>query len=127
MLKSTTKKARENVKKYILKYFDPQDYEGYPGEFTGNPENFDDVKNYIIEIFHKEYCNRRQTRGTEWERFQEWASGLPSILDCCYYYSRSAVDDLGDILEETLEERERFDECDAEERLTYLIYRELTR
>lgn len=127
MLKTNTKKARENVKKYILKYFDPQDYEGYPGEFTGNPENFDDVKNYIIEIFNDEYCKGRQTRETEWERFQGWASGLPSILDCCYYYNRSAVDDLGDILEETPEERARFSERKAEYRLTYIIYRELTR
>lgn len=64
---------------------------------------------------------------TEQERFEEWAAGLPSILDTCYYYNRSAVDDLGAILEETDSEKARYTEQQAETRLTYLIYRELVR
>lgn len=64
---------------------------------------------------------------TEQERFEEWAAGLPSILDTCYYYNRSAVDDLGAILEETDSEKARYSEQQAETRLTYLIYRELVR
>lgn len=49
------------------------------------------------------------------------------ILDTCYYYNRSAVDDLGAILEETDSEKARYSEQQAETRLTYLIYRELVR
>ena len=64
---------------------------------------------------------------TEQQRFEEWAAGLPSILDTCYYYNRSAVDDLGAILEETDSEKARYSEQQAETRLTYLIYRELVR
>lgn len=127
MLKTNTKKARENVKRYIVKYFDPECCEGCPGEFAGNPENFNDVKNYIMEIFHKESRDWRKTQETEWELFKDWASGLPSVLDCCYYYSRLAVVDIGDILEETPEERARFSERQAEDRLTLMIYRELAR
>ena len=33
------------------------------------------------------------------------AAGLPSVLDTCYFYNRSAVDDLGAILEETESEK----------------------
>ena len=63
----------------------------------------------------------------EQERFTDWAQGLPSILDTCYYYNRSAVDDLGAILEETAEEKARYSEQNAEQLLTALIYRELVR
>ena len=55
----------------------------------------------------------------------DWCSGLPGVLDTCYYYNRSAVDDLGAILEETDEERARYTEEQAEKMLTTLIYREL--
>jgi hypothetical protein len=64
---------------------------------------------------------------SEGERFADWAAGLPSILDTCYYYNRSAVDDLGAILEETAEEKARYSEAQAETLLTSLIYRELVR
>ena len=52
---------------------------------------------------------------------------MPSILDTCYYYNRSAVYDLGAILEETAEEKARYNEAQAETLLTSLIYRELVR
>lgn len=49
----------------------------------------------------------------------------PPVLDTCYYYNRSAVADLGNILEETPAEMERYTESGAETLLTNLIYREL--
>lgn len=132
MLKTNTKKARENIKNYILKNFHPEDYAGYPGEFTGDAKNFEDVKKFIIDIFKKEYAQPRHEHEKKINYipdavlFTEWTQGLPCVLSCDYYI-HSAVDDLGDILEETVEERKRFDERDAEERLAYLIYRELSR
>lgn len=133
MLKTNTKKARENINIYILKNFHPEDYSGYPGEFTGDAKNFEDVKRYIIDIFKREYAKPHHAHEKALNYtpnavlFAEWAQGLPAVIDCDYYVSRSAVDDLGDILEKTPEERKNFDERDAEDRLTYLIYRELTR
>lgn len=130
MLKTNTKQARENIKSYILKNFRPEDY---AGEFTGDPQNFDDVKKFIIGIFKEEYadpCHAREkvTNFTpDVVLFTEWAQGLPLVLDCDYYVSRSAIDDLGDILEETPEERRRFSERQAEATLTWLIFRELDR
>ena len=57
--------------------------------------------------------------------FADWCAGLPSVLDTLYFYNRSAVDDLGAILEETEQEKNRYTEQQAEQLLTSLIYREL--
>ena len=67
----------------------------------------------------------RYYHGSEIAAFVDWAQGLPSVLDTCYFYNRSAVDDLGDILEETQEERNKHTETDAEQCLTRLIYKVL--
>jgi hypothetical protein len=48
---------------------------------------------------------------------------LPSVINTLYYYNRSAITDLGDILEETEDERNRYTESQAEKLLTKLIYR----
>lgn len=57
--------------------------------------------------------------------FKNWASGLPFILNCDYYYKVSAIDLLGDMLEETDEERNKFSESQAEEMLTLVLYKRL--
>ena len=61
------------------------------------------------------------------ELFTDWTSGLPSVIDCLYYYNRSAVDDLAAILEETDSEKAQYSEQQAESLLTYLLYRELVK
>ena len=38
---------------------------------------------------------------SEQQLFFDWCSGLPSVIDTCYFYNRSAVDDVAIILEET--------------------------
>ena len=57
--------------------------------------------------------------------FEDWARGLALGNLFCYYYNRSAVDDLGEIMEETEEEKAKYTEQEAEETLTRLIYREM--
>lgn len=68
-----------------------------------------------------------QIKATIQDIFTEWASGLAcgGLFD--YYYNVSAVQVLGDILEETEEERSKCTEAQAEKMLTYLIYREVSR
>lgn len=120
MLKTNTRQARRNVQKYIMDGFNPDGFEA--------AETFAEVAAVIMAVFNAEKpAEGSFTRMTEAQRFTDWAQGLPSILDTCYYYNRSAVDDLGEILEETEAEKTRFTETQAEERLTYLIYRELVR
>lgn len=118
MIRTNSKKARENIKKYILDNYSPENY--------GLPEtaDFKTAAANILDVFHEE---KPRNKGNEQEIFIEYCAGLPSILDTCYYYNRSAVDDLGAILEETDEEKSKYSEQDAERLLTILIYRELTR
>lgn len=124
MLKCNSKKARENIRKYIV---DGADFDGYDIE---TPETFPELAALILDTFRSEkpYSDQYMIRYqlSELTVFCDWCAGLPSVLDCCYYYNRSAVDDLGAILEETEAEKSRYSEQDAERVLTHLIYRELT-
>lgn len=118
MINTNSKKARENIRSYIVDNFTPDNYGRDASEF----ENFGAVAAFILETFRSE---KRYERGPESVVFADWCAGLPYVLDTCYYYNRSAVKDLGDILEETDDERSRYSEADAEKLLTNLIYREL--
>ena len=111
MLKTNSKKARENVRNYI----NETECEYHKGETLKETcaNIWRDFKNYY-------------TRGNYQEEFTKWAQGLPGDL-FDYHYFPTAKKILGDILEETEEERERFTETDAERKLTYLIYMEIVR
>lgn len=120
MLKSNSKQAIENIRVYVINNFDPCVY-----DFEGNEEDFKTVAQFIYECFVNEKVKHDKRRMTEKELFFDWCQGLPSILDTCYYYNRSAVNDLAVILEETETEKARYTEAQAEEMLTHLIYREI--
>lgn len=122
MLKTNSKKARENIRLYIVDNFTPENYT------DNSPQEWPEVATFILDTFKSEKPPVGiYARMTEQERFTDWAQGLPSVLDCCYYYNRSAVDDLGAILEETDAEKARYSEQQAENLLSYLIYRELVK
>lgn len=120
MLRSNTNKARENVRAYIM--------EGFCEEYNDNivPDNFVEMARIILADFRRaKGCEIQRRRVPEQTIFEDWCAGLPGIIDTCYYYNRSAVDDLGEILEETAEEKARYTEEKAEKMLSYLIYSEL--
>ena len=100
MIRTNSRQARQNVQTYIVKHFDGYNYE------IETPATFQETAAVILSIFRSEKpAEGGYSRMSEGERFADWAAGLPSILDTCYYYNRSAVDDLGAILEETAEEK----------------------
>lgn len=119
MLRTNSKKAMENIRTYIEENFDCTSY-----ELEKEPKTFKEKACFTLKT-----CRAEKTYSgyntPDYEIFKDWCQGLPSLLDTCYYYNRSAVDDLAEILEETEEEKGRFTESEAEEKLTYLIYREL--
>lgn len=123
MLKTNTKKARENIRAYIA---DHADFSNYDME---TPETWPELAAAILETFRREKYSMpedyRYYRNSECAAFVDWAAGLPSVLDTCYFYNRSAVEDLGAILEESESEKAKHSESDAEQCLTRLIYREL--
>ena len=120
MLKSNSKKARENIKNYILDNFTP---DGYTEEA---PTETREIMQFIYNCFISEKFSieneKRYYKYNEYAAFVDWCAGLPYVLDTCYYYNRSAVDDLGAILEETETEKKKYTESEAEKMLTYLIY-----
>lgn len=121
MLRSNSRKARENLRNYIIDGFSAKDY-------TSNiPTQWPEIATFILNTFEDEYggeWNKKQYPNNQ-DRFINWCQGLPSVIDTCYYYNRSAVADLGQILEETEEESARYTEQQAEYRLSSLIYMEL--
>lgn len=121
MLRTNSKQARENIRNYIT------DYVNFNGYDVKAPLDFAGIAAAVLDIFRSEYRYSIPRHANEQEAFVDWCSGLPSVLDCCYFYNRSAVDDLGEILEETEEEKARFDESAAENLLSRLIYRELVK
>ena len=95
-----------------------------------NPTNYEETAKCIYNefIIEKAFNTERMKKFygySEFNAFRDWLQGLPSIFDPMYYYKGSAVQVLGDILEETEEERSKYTESDAEEMLTKLIYREI--
>lgn len=126
MLKTNSKKAVENVRAYIMQ---DVDYIAEQSGYTINTENIDVVLAYAWEIFKGEKkCDIERNYGcASYAIFQDWASGLALGGLFCYWYNRPAVKDLGDILEETEEERSKYTESEAERLLTLLIYREMER
>lgn len=123
MLKTNSKQAAENIRAYIVDGFTPEGYTDTP------PQEFPEIAAFILATFRSEkyWCLQdvRYYHGCEALAFRDWCAGLAGVLDTCYYYNRSAVDDLGAILEETAEEKARYTEQQAEQLLTDLIYREL--
>ena len=122
MLRTNSKKAIENIRKYIIEHFDSENY-----NFSGDASNFHEVAAFIYKCFIDEKYKGAEgyyaRRGYSMQDiFAEWAAGLPSVLDTCYFYNRSAVDDLAEILEESDSEKAKYsDEQKAEKLLTNLI------
>lgn len=131
MLKTNSKKAKENLKKYIMEYSEPSfiDAMEYAKETSKNfnykIDSFSDRCKYLYERFTEEYCNQwnlKQHRYNYLSIFEDWTRGLPVGGLFCYWYNREAKDDLQVILEETEQEKSRYTEEQAEKLLTSLLY-----
>ena len=119
MLKTNSKAVREKIQHFINTHVD---FSGYVLE--KRPETVAEINKAIYACFLFE--SRFAGIPNEEERFIDWCSGLPSVLECSYYYN-SAIEMLGDILEETQEERTKYSESQAERLFSYLIYKEVKR
>lgn len=118
MFRTNSKQARENLKNYIMQSWNIEEED--QGR-TWKETQKDIIDSFNYEAYSSEY-ERRQNRQ---EAFKNWLLGLPRNLgDFCLC---NAVKDLGDILEETEEERARFTEDQAEEKISALIYTEVFR
>jgi len=125
-LKTNSKRAIENVRAYILDNFNPE----YAENPDVNAEDFNAVAAAVYADFFRviknDYRYIRHNMSMQ-DLFADWASGLPGILDTCYYYNRSALKDVQNILEQSDAEAALFSETDAESLLSALIYREIVK
>ena len=134
MLKTNSKKAHENITNYILDWmFDEiearNDWNGREGIAKRyDPKSPVDVCGFILDDFIR-VCGHEIKRAARpvADIFHDYGGGLPLGGLFCYFYNREAKSDLGDILEETQAERDRFTEEQAERALSCLIFRECER
>lgn len=117
MLRSTNKAVINKIRQYIINGVDHEYF-----ELETDPD-FNTACKLILQACQNEkrYCRYNN----DFEMFKDWAQGLPTAFNTSYYYNVSAVDLLADWLEETDKEKEKFEESAAEEKITWLIYREL--
>ena len=129
MLRTNSKKATENIRKYIMEDFEYLQERADYRNMKLDENNVDQVLALAWSIFKEEKSGElNRYRGiNEYQVFKDWASGLALGNLFCYYYNRSAVEDLGNILEESTAEKAKYKEENAEELLTRLIYREMNR
>lgn len=122
MLRTNSKKAIENLKKWTVEHFDADGY----NDFNGDENNFSDCAKFIYRVFLREKYEGAEHyyRNTSMQDiFADWCAGLPSVLDTAdYYYTRRAVDVIGEILEETEEEKARYTQTQAEKLITALLW-----
>lgn len=123
MLKTNSKQVKEKIREWIIKNFEWSNYEGY----YKKPETYEEMKETIALIcwHEKSYQVIRQHDSFQ-NMFEEWCQGLPAVIDTASYYLHPAVDLVGDILEQTKEERAKYSEPEAESMMTYLIYKEIS-
>lgn len=130
MLRTNSKKVYEKVLSYIINDGSVQEHIQEEKELGSLPASYDEnspenICKYLYDDFMRVMDHRYyRVNGIVGARaFADYASGLPLGGLFCYYYNVSAVDLVGDILEETEEEKARYSEEDAEKLLSLLIYR----
>ena len=124
MLRTNTKKARQNVRDYIFTWAADYMRDDYDADFSTDRE----LCAMIGRAFEKEACyaNNIRMHGGRWfDIFKDWTQGLPIGGLFCYWWNRSAHDDLATLLEETPAEAARYTEEQAADCLTRLIFREV--
>lgn len=123
MNKTNNKKVINNLKFYIINNCDFSNY-----NCIKQPKN-EDFKEYAKAIY-QDFINcvystineKKYFNFNEFNAFIYYMLGLPSHGLGDYYYN-NANKILGDILEESEEERHRYNKDKSEKLLTYLIYR----
>ncbi len=129
MLRTNSKKAMENIRKEIRDAYEAaEEYFVYDGKEMKT--DFPDICRDILGAFKSEKLDGNKIyqsgRVSKQEMFADWMAGLPTAFPVSDdIFLRSAVDFLGNILEETEEEKERFTDEQAEKLSCNLLYREL--
>lgn len=125
-MKTTSKQVINNLKKYLVEGAVNCDYiEG---------DTFEQVAPQIAKAFNSEQLGTNihgqsildcYYKGNLFEAFEDWVQGLPSAINGEDIYLHTCVNTLGDILEESEQERAKFTEDQAEKKMVWLLFRTL--
>lgn len=133
-LRNNSKKVINSIRDYITESHNEWRIEnGLKATTDFKVVAHDVLKQFLIEkgAFHMARFQNFVSRyyGSFQKMFIDYCQGLPSVIDCTYYlyYHMSPTDLLGDWLDQTQEERSKYDESESAEMISKLIYRELTR
>lgn len=122
LLQELNNKQRERLNMYIRSIFDPEGYEECEG-YVSADATFSSICNFIYNTFKNEMRYGALGRRQERDIFEDWCRGLPSIIDTCYYYNRSAAEDYKEIME--YKKGAKISDPTAEKYITYLIFQTL--
>lgn len=118
MLKTNSRQAKDNLKSYIMTAWNLEPEE--------QGRTWEETREAIKESFYfQAYRSEYERRQNMQEAFKNWLAGLPKGLGD--FYLCQAVKDLGNILDQTEAERNRYTEDQACNTLSYLIFREVYR
>lgn len=133
MLRTNSKKAIENIWKYVEGFRETINEELV--SFEENPNYIQDgdkktLAAYIYNYYYETYKKNNYKAGTtnDQELFYNWAQGLTmcGMFDFFLYREETNPKNiLGEILEETETEKKHFTDDQAAYTLTALIYREV--
>lgn len=129
MLKTNSKEVMNRIKKIIMDSYEAAE-EYYTFDGGTMKTEYNDICKDIMNMFYIEklqFDNRYKAgRISKADLFMDWMQGLPSTFPVSNdIFLSSAVDFLGDLLDETETEKEKFTDEQAEKRTVYLLYREL--
>lgn len=120
MLKTNNKKVKAKIEQYVRQAAEYLVDCRYSQADGADLSNYNELCAVIYDIFKAE----KYRYGESFDIFTEWAQGLAlNLFD--YYYNVSAVQLVGDILEQTEQERNKYTERQAELLMTKLIYRSI--
>lgn len=129
MLRTNSKEVMNRIKKIIMDSYEAAE-EYYTFDGGAMKTEYNDICKDIMNMFYIEklqFDNRYKAgRISRADLFMDWMQGLPSAFPVSNdIFLGSAVDFLGDLLDETEKEKEKFTDEQAEKRAVYLLHREL--
>lgn len=131
MRKLNCKEVNEALKKEIIdSYESAEEYYTYDG--AEMKTEYNDICKDILKSFEREKLNNdlayKAGRVSKRDLFIEWMSGLPSSFPVsCDIFLGYATEWLGNILDETETEKQKYSDSKAERTACLILYRELNK
>lgn len=131
MRKLNCKEVNEALKNEIVdSYESAEEYYTYDG--AEMKTEYNDICKDILKMFECEKLNGdlryKASNMSKQDLFVEWMSGLPSSFPVsCDIFLGSAAEWLGNILDETETEKQKYSDSKAERTSCLILYRELNK